>query len=97
MQLAEVLIKPILTEKANAQQEKLKRYAFKALQVNGKKTLFVVDEFNDNLFLSLRNISKVESSVLADMNTYDIVNADVLVLTENAAKIFTEDSQEVEA
>ena len=29
MQLAEVLIKPILTEKANAQQEKLKRYAFK--------------------------------------------------------------------
>ena len=29
MQLAEVLIKPILTEKTNAQQEKLKRYAFK--------------------------------------------------------------------
>jgi len=29
MQLAEVLIKPILTEKVNAQQEKLKRYAFK--------------------------------------------------------------------
>jgi len=29
MHLAEVLIKPILTEKANAQQEKLKRYAFK--------------------------------------------------------------------
>jgi large subunit ribosomal protein L23 len=29
MQLAEVLIKPILTEKANAQQEKMKRYAFK--------------------------------------------------------------------
>jgi large subunit ribosomal protein L23 len=29
MQLAEVLIKPILTEKANAQQEKLKRFAFK--------------------------------------------------------------------
>ena len=29
MQLAEVLIKPILTEKANGQQEKLKRYAFK--------------------------------------------------------------------
>lgn len=29
MQSAEILIKPILTEKANAQQEKLKRYAFK--------------------------------------------------------------------
>lgn len=29
MRLAEVLIKPILTEKANAQQEKLRRYAFR--------------------------------------------------------------------
>lgn len=29
MKLSEVLIKPILTEKANAQQEKLNRYAFK--------------------------------------------------------------------
>lgn len=29
MKLNEVLIKPILTEKANAQQEKLKRYAFR--------------------------------------------------------------------
>jgi large subunit ribosomal protein L23 len=29
MKLSEVLIKPILTEKANAQQEKLRRYAFK--------------------------------------------------------------------
>jgi large subunit ribosomal protein L23 len=29
MQLSEVLIKPILTEKANAQQEKLRRYAFR--------------------------------------------------------------------
>jgi large subunit ribosomal protein L4 len=68
--------------------------ALKSLQLAGKKTLFVVDEFNDNLFLSLRNLPKVETSVLADMNTYDIVNADVLVLTENAAKIFTEEAQE---
>ena len=29
MQLSEVLIKPVLTEKANAQQDKLRRYAFK--------------------------------------------------------------------
>ncbi len=71
--------------------------ALKNLQLNGKKTLFVVDEFNDNLFLSLRNINKVESSVLADMNTYNIVNADVLILTENAAKIFTEEAEETEA
>jgi len=71
--------------------------ALKNLKINDKKTLFVVDEFNDNLFLSLRNISKVESRVLADLNTYDIVNADVLVLTENSAKIFTEEAEEVTA
>ncbi len=29
MKLSEVLVKPILTEKANAQQEKLRRYAFR--------------------------------------------------------------------
>src|SRR6516165_2993055 len=29
MKIADVLIKPILTEKANAQQEKLRRYAFR--------------------------------------------------------------------
>jgi len=29
MKLTEVLVKPILTEKANNQQEKLRRYAFK--------------------------------------------------------------------
>lgn len=29
MKLSEILIKPILTEKANSQQEKLRRYAFK--------------------------------------------------------------------
>jgi large subunit ribosomal protein L23 len=29
MKLSEVLIRPVLTEKANAQQEKLRRYAFK--------------------------------------------------------------------
>ena len=71
--------------------------ALKNLKLSDKKTLLVVDEFNDNLYLSLRNLSKVTSSALADVNTYDIVHADVLVLTENAAKIFTEEAQEVEA
>lgn len=36
MRLSEVLIKPILTEKANAQQEKLQRYAFKVAKKANK-------------------------------------------------------------
>lgn len=46
MQLAEVLIKPILTEKANAQQEKLKRYAFKvSRKANKLEIKKAVEEF----------------------------------------------------
>jgi large subunit ribosomal protein L4 len=63
------------------------------LKLNGKKTLFVTPEYNDNLHLSLRNIPGQESSLLADVNTYDIVNADILVLTETAAKMFTEEEE----
>lgn len=36
MRLSDVLIKPILSEKANAQQEKLHRYAFKVSQKANK-------------------------------------------------------------
>ncbi|MCZ2459202.1 MAG: 50S ribosomal protein L4 [Chitinophagales bacterium] len=64
------------------------------LKIAGKKTLFVSPEYNDNIYLSLRNIPKVNGVVLSDINTYDLVNADVLVLTEGAAKIFSEQEEE---
>jgi large subunit ribosomal protein L4 len=66
----------------------------KDLKLHDKKTLFVMPEHNDNLHLSLRNVRDVEGMLLADINTYHIVNADVLVLSETAAKIFSEDSVE---
>lgn len=62
----------------------------KALNIAGKKSLFILPENGENTFLSLRNIPSVEGTLLSDMNTYDIVNAQVLVLTESAAKVFTE-------
>jgi len=67
------------------------------LKIGEKKTLLVMAEYNDNLYLSTRNVPNIASSLLADVNTYDIVNADVLILTENAAKIFTEEEATVEA
>lgn len=67
---------------------------FSSLLVRGKKTLFVIPEYNDNVHLSLRNVPKVNGMLMSDINTYDIVNADVLVLTESAAKIFAEDEEE---
>ena len=67
------------------------------LEVYGKKALFVMPEYNDNVYLSYRNVPFVTGTLLSDMNTYDLVNADVLVLTESAAKVFTEAETEAEA
>ncbi len=67
------------------------------LKVSDKKALIVLPEYNDNLYLSTRNVPNVASTLLADINTYDIMNADVLVITENTAKIFAEDEAEVVA
>jgi large subunit ribosomal protein L4 len=68
--------------------------ALKSLNVHGKKVLFVIPDDSDNLFLSLRNVPTVEGTLLADINTYDIVNAQVLVLSETAAKVFADEAGE---
>jgi large subunit ribosomal protein L4 len=62
----------------------------KGLGVDNKKTLFVYPELNDNLYLSLRNIPNADGTVLSDVHTYEIMNAEVMVLTESAAKMFTD-------
>ncbi|HOA38906.1 MAG TPA: 50S ribosomal protein L4, partial [Flavihumibacter sp.] len=82
----------VVVEDINLSTPKTKSFtaALKALNIEGKKTLFVLPEGNDNLYLSLRNIPTVNGSMLSDVNTYDIVNAQVLVLSESAAKVFTE-------
>ena len=68
-----------------------------ALNVSDKKALFVSADYDENVFMSARNISSVLTSVLSDVNTYDLVNSDILLLTESAAKMFSEEEQEVEA
>jgi large subunit ribosomal protein L4 len=67
------------------------------LKVADKKTLFVSPEFDENVFASARNIPSVLATVLSDMNTYDVMNADILLMSESAAKIFTEEEVEAEA
>ena len=67
------------------------------LNVADKKTLFVVPEYNETLYLSSRNIPNADTVLLSDVNTYEIVNADVLVLSESAAKIFNEEEAPAEA
>ena len=67
------------------------------LKVAGKKALFVLPEYNENVYLSSRNIPNADAALLSDISTYEIMNADVLVLTESAAKIFSDEEVVVEA
>ena len=86
----------VVVEDVQMDAPKTKQFTamLKNIGVAGKKSLFVIPENNDNLYLSLRNVANVNGSLIRDVNTYDIVNASVLVLTENAAKVFTAEEAE---
>ncbi len=83
----------VVVEDVNMETPKTKQFLsiLKGLKVSDKKTLFVLPEYNDTVHLSLRNIPGVQGSILSDVNTYDIVNANVLVFTESVAKIFSDE------
>jgi len=61
------------------------------LKVSDKKLMFILPEYNETVQMSIRNVPSVLGVLLSDINTYDIVNSEVLVLTESAAKIFSEE------
>jgi len=67
------------------------------LKVDDKKAIFVIADYNDAVYMSSRNIPSVLTTQLSDLNTYDLVNADVLVFTESAAKIFADEDVEATA
>ena len=83
----------VVVEDLNMDTPKTKEFmsVLTNLNIAGKKALVVIPDYNDNLYLSLRNVPSVVGSLLADVNTYDLINSDVLVLTESAAKIFSEE------
>jgi large subunit ribosomal protein L4 len=85
----------VIVEDVTLKTPKTKEFAgiLKNLKVDNRKPLFVIPEYNDNVYLSLRNIPGVNGSLLSDVNTYDIVNAGVIVLTESVAKIFSEEEK----
>jgi large subunit ribosomal protein L4 len=60
------------------------------LRMGGKKTLVVTPSFNENLVLSSRNVSKVKVTTVSGLNTYDLLNADNLVLVEETINTLQE-------
>lgn len=67
----------------------------KSLNAGNKKVLVLTGDQEDNFRLSFRNIPNVKGYQFNDMNTYDIVNSNVVLLTESAAKSIVEDVKEV--
>ena len=55
-------------------------------KVNGKRNLFVFAEPNRNVVLSARNIQRTQVALARNLNTYDILNAKKIFITESALK-----------
>lgn len=62
----------------------------KNLKIDGKKVLLVLPEAQNNVYLSARNLQKTQVTTAAQVNTYGILHADVLVVTENSLKTIDE-------
>ena len=53
----------------------------KKMGVYGKRTRFVVDQQNDAVWKSVRNIDRLETTLAHQLNTYDLMKAEALILT----------------
>lgn len=54
------------------------------LKISGKKTLLVTSVADKAVYLSARNLQRVSTMSAAGLNTYQVLNADVMVVTESA-------------
>lgn len=85
-----------VVEDVNIETPKTKDFVgiLKGIQADNKKVLFLTSDSNDNVYKSYRNLSNVAGYQFHDMNTYDIVNSDVVLFTESAVKKIVEDINE---
>lgn len=58
----------------------------KSLQVEGKKSLFVLPSADKTVYLSARNLQKVNVADVSMLNTYTVMNCSSLVLSESAVE-----------
>lgn len=59
-----------------------------SLGVDGQKTLLLLSADDKNVYLSSRNLPKTNVSLFSDVNTYEIMNANVILIAENAVEKF---------
>jgi len=82
----------VVLEDFNFDTIKTKNYTslLAALKVDNQKTLLVLPAQNNNIYVSSRNVQKTKVISAADLNTYDVLNAGVLVLTADSVKTLEE-------
>ena len=82
----------VVVEDFNFDAPKTKEFVnlAKNLKVDGQKTLFLLPCANKNVYLSARNLQRTEVMIAAQLNSYKVLNADVLVVTESSLKTIDE-------
>ena len=78
----------VVVEDINFEAPKTKEFVnfTKNIKVEGKKTLVLLPEVNKNVYLSARNIQGAEVMTATSLNSYKVLNADVVVIAESALK-----------
>lgn len=76
----------VVLEGISFDSPKTKNYVafLNGLALADKKTLLVLPEVNKNVYLSSRNLEKAKVVTVDSLNTYELLNADSLVLCEGA-------------
>lgn len=55
--------------------------ALKKMGLADKRTLLVVDQQNENVWKSVRNVRNLETTLAHQVNTYDVLNAEAVIVT----------------
>ena len=76
----------IVVEDFEMAAPKTKEYVniVKNLQLGERKSLLLLPNVNKNVYLSARNLQRSEVMTASALNTYKVLNADVLVITEKS-------------
>ncbi len=76
--------KIVVIEKFDFEAPKTKAFTniLKALELEGKKSLFVLDGSNNNVYLSSRNLKRTNVVNSSELNTYTVLNASKVVISE---------------
>ena len=78
----------LVVEDFNFETPKTKEFVQinKNLKIDEKKSLYILSEQNKSIYLSSRNLAGKKVVTLSELNTYDIMNASVLVFMESTIK-----------